>query len=300
MAATALDALQKSSHELLAVVTAPDRRRGRGMKVSASPVKNRALEYGLRVMQPHSLKNSDMQSDLAGLGADVFAVAAYGVILPDAVLQMPRLGCINLHFSLLPEYRGAAPVQWALIDGREKTGVTIMQVEAGLDSGPVLAQVEEPILPEDTTGSLTERLGVRGAELMVRTLDQLERGEVNPKPQDEDLATHAPKITPEAARIDWSHGAEDIERRVRAFDPSPGAWSMLGDRRLKIWKVEVPNVSGPSHVNPGILVLDGESMSVATGTNDLRLIHVQPEAGRRMTAQEFLRGHELASGTQLS
>lgn len=304
-AVATLDALQQSSHKLLAAVTAPDRPKGRGMPVTASPVKTRALEHGLRVLQPSGLKESAAQSKLAELGADVFVVAAYGFILPDAVLEMPRLGCINLHFSLLPRYRGAAPVQWALIDGLGKTGVTIMQIEAGLDSGPVLSQVSEPIRDEDTTGSLTERLASAGADLMVSTLDRVERGEVNPSKQDENLATYAPKITPAEARIDWSQAAEEIERRTRAFDPAPGAWTMIEGRRLKIWKAEVldesPNDPPKDPPNdPGILAIEGASLTVGSGASSLRLIEVQPEGGRRMSVQDFLRGHKLDSEMRLS
>lgn len=274
VAVATLDALKRSNHQLLAVITAPDRAKGRGMNVAAPPVKTRALEYGFPVLQPPGLKEAAVQSQLAELGADVFVVAAYGVILPEKVLDTPPLGCVNLHFSLLPEFRGAAPVQWALINGREKTGVTIMQIEAGLDSGPILSQDTEPIHPDDTGGSLSQRLAMRGADLMVDTLDRLERREITPEPQDEALATYAPKISPDDARIDWSQPAEEIERRVRAFDPAPGAWTMFDDKRLKVWRVEVVD-------------------------EDLRLVEVQPEGKRRMTADEFFRGRGSVSRIQL-
>jgi methionyl-tRNA formyltransferase len=290
--------LRESSHEVLAVVTAPDRPKGRGMEVAASPVKEAALAAGLPVLQPPTLKDPAVQSELAALGADVFVVCAYGLILPRAVLETPRLGAVNVHFSLLPAYRGAAPVAWAVLDGRGVSGVTIMQMDPGLDTGPILEQAEEPVRPDDDTGALEGRLAEVGAMLLVSVLDRLEAGTVSPQPQDDSTSTYAAKLTPEAARIDWSEEAKPIARRIRAFSPRPGAWTTLGGRRLKVWRASVPEAwstaagaAPPGPVPPGSVTAGpGGAMVVATGGGPLVLEEVQPEGGRRMAGSELLRG----------
>jgi methionyl-tRNA formyltransferase len=282
-----LNAVINSSHHVLAVVTAPDRPRGRGMNLQPSPVKMAA--DGLPVLQPASLKPSQVHEELAAFGADAFVIAAFGLIVPQAVIEIPKFGCLNVHFSLLPRLRGAAPVQYALIEGLEVTGVTIMQIDAGLDSGPILAQAEVPITAGDTAGTLERKLAERGALLMVEVLDRLESGGIEPQPQDESLATYAPKITPDDARIDWSQDVVEIVKRTRAFNPRPGAWTMLGSRRIKI--LEAVAISGLSGGDPGTIRRDGERLFVATGTTEVELRIVQPEGGRSMTAEEFSRGH---------
>jgi len=290
-----LQHLLASPHEVVAVLTVPDRPRGRGMEVSASPVKEAALAAGLPVLQPPTLRDPAVQGALADLHADVFLVCAYGLILPKAVLEIPRLGCVNVHFSLLPALRGAAPVAWALAQGSTTTGITIMQMDPGLDTGPILDQVAEPVREDDDTGTLEARLAVAGGRLAVSVLDRLEAGSVQPRPQDDAASSYAPKVTPEDARIDWAGDGAVIANRVRAFRPRPGAWTTLNGRRLKVWKATVlPDrtkaPAGTFSAGPG------GAMAVATGGADLVLEEVQPEGGRRMSGAEFLRGRRGEGG----
>lgn len=288
-AAAILDALSESDHKVCAVVTSPDRPAGRGLVTKPSPVKELALAKGYPVLQPQSLKSEPVGAELAALGADVFVVVAYGLILPRQVLQMPRLGSINVHFSLLPRLRGAAPVQWAIINGDSVTGVTIMQMDEGLDTGPILVQEQHKIDAEDTTGSLLSKLTEVGGKALLDAMERLERGELEPTAQDEELATYAPKISTEDARLDWGLSAEEIERRVRAFNPHPGAWTHVGGRRLKIWASEVAKADQlPSAL--GTMKQDDGELIVATGSGSLNILEVQPEGSSRMTAAEFLRG----------
>jgi methionyl-tRNA formyltransferase len=290
-----LERLLDSPHAVKAVVTAPDRPKGRGMEVAASPVKQRALAAGIPVLQPPSLRTPEAQAELAALGADVFVVCAYGLILPPAVLDQPRLGCVNVHFSLLPAFRGAAPVAAAMLAGLPVSGVTIMQMDPGLDTGPILDAVEEPVRPEDDTGSLEARLAIAGAGLLVSVLDRLEAGTVEARPQDGSQASYAGKVTPEDARIDWDQPGASIVNRVRAFSPRPGAWTTLDGRRLKVWRARPAGEprSGP----PGSFAGGAEgSLVVATGDGSVVLEEVQPEGSRRMPGADFLRGRRGAAG----
>jgi methionyl-tRNA formyltransferase len=290
-----LDRLLDSHHSVKAVVTAPDRPKGRGMELAASPVKRRALAAGIPVLQPPTLRTVEAQAELAAAGADVFVVCAYGLILPPAVLDQPRLGCVNVHFSLLPAFRGAAPVAAALLAGVPVSGVTIMQMDPGLDTGPILDTVEEPIRPDDDTGSLEARLAVAGADLLVSVLDRLEAGTIEAQPQDGSKASYAGKVTPEDARIDWDQPGASIADRVRAFSPRPGAWTTLDGRRLKVWRARAAGEPGggpPGSFAGGA----GGALVVATGDGALTLEEVQPEGGRRMSGADFLRGRRGAAG----
>lgn len=289
-----LEALLASPHPVRAVVTAPDRPKGRGMGLAASPVKEAARRAGLEVLQPPTLRSPEAQAALGGLGADVFVVCAYGLILPKAVLDLPRLGCVNVHFSLLPAFRGAAPVAAAVAAGLLLSGVTIMQMDPGLDTGPVLDRVEEPILPDDDTGALEARLAVAGAALLVDVLDRIEAGAVQPQPQDDALASYAGKVTPEDARIDWSGPAATIVNRIRAFSPRPGAWTTLDGRRLKVWRARP--TAGEGREPGSFAAAPGGEPLVAAGDGAVLLDEVQPEGGRRMTGAEFLRGRRGAGG----
>ncbi|MEA2591501.1 MAG: methionyl-tRNA formyltransferase [Actinomycetota bacterium] len=294
-AVPALERLLDSHHSVKAVVTAPDRPKGRGMELAASPVKQRALAAGIPVLQPPSLRTPEAQAELAAAGADVFVVCAYGLILPPAVLDQPPLGCVNVHFSLLPAFRGAAPVAAAVLAGLPVSGVTIMQMDPGLDTGPILDAIEEPIRPDDDTGSLEARLAVAGAALLVSVLDRLEAGTIEARPQDGSQATYAGKVTPEDARIDWGQPGPSIVDRVRAFSPRPGAWTTLDGRRLKVWRARVagePGGGAPGSFAGGA----GGSFVVATGEGALTLEEVQPEGGRRMPGADFLRGRRGAAG----
>jgi methionyl-tRNA formyltransferase len=222
-------------------------------------------------------------------------VCAYGLILPPAVLDQPRLGCVNVHFSLLPAFRGAAPVAAAVLAGLPVSGVTIMQMDPGLDTGPILDAVEEPIRPDDDTGSLEARLAIAGAELLVSVLDRLEAGTIEARPQDGTQASYAGKVTPEDARIDWDQPGASIVNRVRAFSPRPGAWTMLDGRRLKVWRARA--AGQPGRGEPGSFADGAEgSLVVATGDGALVLDEVQPEGGRRMSGADFLRGRRGAGG----
>ncbi|MCW3036538.1 MAG: fmt [Actinobacteria bacterium] len=294
-AVPALERLLDSHHSVKAVVTAPDRPKGRGMELAASPVKQRALAAGIPVLQPPSLRTPEAQAELAAAGADVFVVCAYGLILPPAVLDQPPLGCVNVHFSLLPAFRGAAPVAAAVLAGLPVSGVTIMQMDPGLDTGPILDAIDEPIRPDDDTGSLEARLAVAGAALLVSVLDRLEAGTIEARPQDGSQATYAGKVTPEDARIDWGQPGPSIVDRVRAFSPRPGAWTTLDGRRLKVWRARVagePGGGAPGSFAGGA----GGSFVVATGEGALTLEEVQPQGGRRMPGADFLRGRRGVPG----
>ena len=256
------------------------------MNLQPSEVKAAAVDAGIPVLQPPTLRSEEAQTALRELDADVYVVVAYGLILPKAVLDVPPLGCINVHFSLLPRWRGAAPVQWAILEGDAETGVAIMKMDPGLDTGPVYEMVPETIHAEDTSGTLAGRLAGLGAELLPGILDRLDQ--LAPAPQPEEGVTYASKLTPEDARIDWSLPAEAIRNRIRAFNPRPGAWTTLDGKRLKVWKAQ--STGEPSASPPGTLTVAGEKLVVDTGSERLLLVEVQPEGKGRMSAAEFLRG----------
>lgn len=285
-------------HEVVAVVTAPDRPRGRRLEVAGSPVKQAAKEAGIGVLQPPSLRRGRIPEWPA---ADIFIVAAYGLILPARVLSIPPRGCLNVHFSLLPQLRGAAPVQWALIQGLDHSGVTIMQMDEGLDTGPILAHVKEPITADDTAGTLERRLAHAGADLLIDTLQAVEAGTASPVPQDDAQATLAPSLKPSDARVDWSQTATEIANRVRAFNPNPGAWTMHGTRRIKIHRAAGhPSASrGP----PGEILIPpkgdcrADEMLVVCGNEGVLVVEeLQVEGKNRLAASDFLRGARLQGG----
>jgi methionyl-tRNA formyltransferase len=299
-AVTVLSALIGSHHEVIAVVTAPDRPKGRGMEVGPPPVKLCAEKAGIQVFQPSTLKTPEAQQRLSlyvEAGAEVFVVAAYGFILPKEVLELPRLGCVNVHFSMLPSYRGAAPVQRAIMQGRTSTGVTIMRMDEGMDTGPALDALEEPIFPEDTAGELEARLAVKGGDLLIEVLDRIEKNDIEPVPQDDSLATAAPKVTPDQARVDWKRPASEIDGLVRATNPRPGAWTTFRGRRLKVWKAAASSTESESGA-PGTFVQD-QAVLVNTGSAPLVLKEVQPEGKRKMTGDEFVRGYRPGAGEML-
>ncbi|MEX2587037.1 MAG: methionyl-tRNA formyltransferase [Actinomycetota bacterium] len=292
IAVDALRALVDSRHEVVGVVTGPDRPAGRGMQIQPSSVKAAAVESGIEVLQPDTLRSAEAQAALAGMGADLFAVVAYGLILPVEVLDTPPLGCINVHFSLLPRHRGAAPVQWAIIEGDAETGVSIMQMDPGLDTGPVLKTVIEPIGDEETAGELADRLAKIGAKALVEVVDDLENLEA--VPQADRGATYAAKLTGRDAEIDWSQPAVRIKDLVRALNPRPGAWTRFNGRRLKVLRTRV--VDRPSQEPPGTLTVGKVSVEVDTQSHLLELLEVQPEGKARMAAVDFFRGQHLTRG----
>lgn len=303
-AAIALDALLDSRHEVAAVVTQPDRPRGRSGTPVQPPAKERALADGLPVLQPETPRAPGFAEALAAYAPDVCAVVAYGHILPAEVLAVPKRGFVNVHFSLLPRYRGAAPVQRAVMAGETETGVTTFLLEPTLDTGPTLSVAREPIGPDDTAGTLMERLAVLGARLLIETLDGLEAGTLAPQTQDPRLATPAPKVKPEEGKVDWSHSAPEIADRVRGLNPAPGAYSNFRDKRLKIWRARVydPAPGGPVVAKgpPGSVVdLGKDRFGVATGDGVLELLEVQQEGHKRLDAGAFVRGHHPKIGEVL-
>ena len=292
-AATALAAILDAGHDVALVLTQPDRPQGRGLKLAPSAVKALALERHLPVLQPPTLKAAP---SLVGTEIDVLVVAAYGLILPQPVLDWPRHGAINIHASLLPRWRGAAPIQRALLAGDTETGISIMQMDVSLDTGPVIERVVVPIAPRDTTGTLTDKLAAAGAGAIVRTLAMLRKtGSVPAHAQDASAASYAAKIGRAEAAIRWNDDAAAIDRAVRAFNPSPGALAKLEGATIKIWAAEpAPGSLGP----PGLVVsADGNGLLVACGRGALRVRELQRAGGRRLAAAAFLAGHPVAAGT---
>jgi methionyl-tRNA formyltransferase len=273
-------------HEVVAVVTQPDKPNGRDHKLAPPPVKVTAQRLGIAVQQPPSMKDPAAVAALAVLNPDLIAVVAYGQILPKAVLELPLRGCINVHTSLLPCWRGASPIQHAILAGDAETGVTTMYLNEKMDAGDIILQRAEPIRPDDTSGALHDRLAKLGAALLVETVS-LE----NPprRSQDETQITYAKKLTKEDGRVDWTKPAVEIERMIRAFDPWPGTHTFAGELMLKLWRAEV--LPATSAV-PGTVL---EGLTVATGKDALRILELQPAGKRRMSAEEFLRGYKLAS-----
>ncbi len=292
-AAVALRALIEAGHEIPLVLTQPDRPAGRGMKLKMSPVKELALAQGLTMAQPENFKADESRHVVARVGADVMVVAAYGLILPQAVLDLPGLGCVNIHASLLPRWRGAAPIQRAIEAGDRETGITLMQMDKGLDTGAMLARAAVTILDGDTAGSLHDRLARLGAEEIVRLLPELAAGRVLATPQNADLATYAAKIGKQEARIDWSLPATVIDRRIRAFNPFPGAYARLGGETVKLWRAKPANGSG----RPGEVLETGrDQLRVACGDGALDLVELQQAGGKRLGVEPFLAGHPLRAG----
>jgi methionyl-tRNA formyltransferase len=292
-AAAALDALAAARHDIVLVLTQPDRPAGRGMKLTPSAVKQAALMRGLPIFQPTSLKTPEAQAELAAANADVMVVAAYGLILPQAVLDLPRFGCLNIHASLLPRWRGAAPIQRAILAGDTETGITIMQMDAGLDTGAMLLKTPVPILETDTAASLHDTLAAAGAAAIVAALANYPA--LVPQVQDDALATYAAKLSKDEARLDWHRPADALARAVRAYNPAPGAWTLLDGASLKIWAAQAVADSG----EPGeILHADADQLVVACGSGALALHEVQPAGSRRMSAAAFLAGRPLSPGTR--
>jgi methionyl-tRNA formyltransferase len=286
-----LQALLDSRHSVVAVYTQPDRAAGRGRKVSPSPVKQLALQHHIPVYQPVRLTTRDDQLELAALEADLMIVVAYGLILPQAVLNLPRLGCVNLHASLLPRWRGAAPIQRAILAGDSESGVCLMRMEAGLDSGPVLAEVRTDIAADDTAGSLHDRLSQLAAELLAAHLDDLELGVLAPTPQDESLVTYARKLDKSEAAINWQLDAMQLERQVRAFNPWPVAQAKYQGQALRIWSA---NAIDGGNGEPGRVVNAGrQGIDVVCGRGCLRLVTVQLPGGKPLNAADFLNARSV-------
>jgi len=317
LSCASLEALARDQQfPVAAVVTQPDRPKGRELKLQPSPVKALAQKLSLPVLQPAKARDEKFIAELRGLAPELIVVVAYGQILPQSILDLPRHGCLNVHTSLLPKYRGAAPIQWAIANGDAETGATLMKMDAGLDTGPIVAQRRTPIQPADDSATLHDRLARLGAELLRATIPDYVAGKIQPRPQPVDGVSHAPKIKKEDGRIDWNLPAQTIVNRLRAFTPWPGAYTFsLGvppsdgkaqlpeggtpnvahSTLLKIWKVEPVEKSGA----PGtILSADKNGIVAACGQGALRILELQREGGRRMNTAEFLAGHPLTPGAK--
>ena len=286
-AARHLDALLASTHQVVGVFTQPDRPAGRGNKLTPSPVKVRAVQHNIALFQPKSLRPAESQRMVAELQADIMVVVAYGLILPQAVLDMPRLGCINVHGSLLPRWRGAAPIQRALWAGDAETGVTIMQMDAGLDTGAMLCKLKCPITPDDTSASLYDSLAQLGPQGLLLTLEQLMQGNARAETQDDALATYAEKLSKEEARLDWRLPAVQLARYIRAFNPWPISYFLIEGQPVKVWKAEALDMNVA--VQPGtILQADRQGIRVATAAGVLNILELQIAGKKAMTAQDLL------------
>ena len=295
-ALVSLKALVESGQTPVAVLTQPDRPAGRGKKLTASPVKTYAEQEGVPVLQPQTLKDDAIVNELADLECDLMIVTAYGLLLPQAVLDLPRVGCLNVHASLLPRWRGAAPIQAAILAGDDTTGVCLMDMEAGLDCGAIYASEATPIDAVESAGELHDRLATMGASLLVEKLDDIVAGHIEPATQDETLATYAPKIRTADAELDWRLPAIDLDRRVRAYNPVPGAWFMLDDSRIKCWE---GHVVADADEAPGQVIAAGiEGVTVACAEGALTMTSLQRPGKRAVTGAEFAAQFELA-GRQL-
>lgn len=291
-----LHALDKA-FELIGVVTQPDRRAGRGMTIQYSPVKKAALDHDLPVLQPQSVSNQDFQDQLAALAPDIIVVAAYGEILPPSILQLPEYGCLNVHASLLPRWRGASPINAAVLHGDRTTGVTIMKMDPGLDTGPILSQQSCPIRADDTAGIVFERLAAMGANLIVKTIPPYLSGDITPRPQDDTAATYAPQLTREDGRLDFTKTADQLARQVRAYHPWPGSYTFIDGERLIVHKA-----SAKSETSPGVAVLTtaGDYPAAGTGKGLLVLETVQPAGKSSMSGAAYLRGKPDWSTLEIS
>ena len=292
-AVDALRAIAEAGFDIPLVLTQPDRPKGRGMKLQASPVKKTALELGFQVAQPESLKSESAQEMLRAVEADIMVVAAYGLLLPQAVLDIPRHGCLNIHASLLPRWRGAAPIQRAIEAGDSETGICIMQMDAGLDTGAVISHHPCPILPSDNAQTLHDKLAEIGAHAIVADLQH--HSQRNAQPQPEHGITYAHKLSKADAQIDWTQPAEAIERRIRAFNPVPGVWCDYHGKPLKIWAAQVSSAGG---VAGSVLQADKNGIQVACGSGSLLIQILQPAGSARMEAAAFLAGHPVAAGSR--
>ncbi|MEO3947535.1 methionyl-tRNA formyltransferase [Gorillibacterium sp. CAU 1737] len=295
-----LRVLLEEGHEVVGVVTQPDRPKGRKRVLTPTPVKEVALEYGLPVLQPERLRRPEGVAEVAKLEPDLIVTAAYGQILPKAVLDLPRLGCINVHGSLLPRYRGGAPIQYAVMNGDAETGVTLMYMAEGLDTGDMISKVVIPIHDEDTAGTIFDKLSVEGAELLRRTLPDLIAGRVTAVPQDEDAATYSPTIKREDELLDWSRSARELFNQIRGLNPWPVAYTHLNGEVLKVWAAAPPTGQASLEQAPGtVLTVKGNGIEVATGSGTLWLTQVQPSGKKAMDAAAFGRGGGIHPGDVL-
>jgi len=297
-AVPSLRALREAGYEISGVITQPDRRKGRGKKVVPPPIKETALALGIPVYQPDNPNTEDFLHQLAALSPNIIVTVAFGHLLKKQILNLPPLGCLNVHASLLPKYRGAAPIAWAIFNGEEVTGVTIMKMDEGMDTGPILAVRKEAIRPDDTTETLSQRLSEIGAELIVETLREWLAGRITPLPQDPSQATYAPPLTKGDGKIDWTRSALEIERQIRAMIPWPGAFTTIEGKILKIFKAKVVDMA--DDLKPGQSIITDDAWRVVTGNGTLELSEIQLEGKKRQEIHTFLKGFKSRGMLTLS
>ncbi len=295
-AVPSLKELIRSKHKVIGVVSQPDKPKGRGKKVLPPPVKVVALENSIPVLQPPKIKDENFYKIIRDISPDIICVVAYGKIIPKDILEIPPYGCVNVHASLLPKYRGAAPINWAIIKGEKVTGVTTMLMDEGMDTGDILLQEKTEIGEDETSEELSKRLSVMGAKLLLKTIDLLLEGKIEPKKQNDKEATYAPMLKKEHGLIDWRKSAEEIRNLIRGTQPWPGAYTWLWGKTLKIFSAKISNMKG----KPGeVLRAEKEALTVATGKGSLDIMELQLEGGKRLKTDEFLRGRKIAPGTVL-
>lgn len=292
-----LEAIIKAGYEVAAVVTQPDKQKGRGKEVKMTPVKECALRHGIPVFQPVKIKEPEAVAELEKYQADLFVVAAFGQLLSEEILNMPEYGCINIHASLLPAYRGAAPIQWAVLNGEKESGVTIMQMDKGLDTGDMLLKRSVELSPKETGDSLHDKLMRLGAELIVEALPKLEKGELVPEKQKDELSSYAKKLTKAMGQIDWSKDAVSLERWIRGLNSWPSAYTFFGGKTLKIWEAQVTEENGAQKAEPGqVISVSREGFTVACGQGALQILSLQLEGKKRVLTREFLLGYQVEPG----
>ena len=293
-----LEKIIEAGHEVIGVVTQPDKAKGRGKKVLFPPVKEKALEHNLTVYQPRRAREPEFIEQMRALNPDVMVVVAFGQILPKDILDIPKYGCINVHASLLPKYRGAAPIQWAVINGDAVSGVTTMQMDVGLDTGDMLLKTEVPLAEDETGGSLFDKLSTLGGELLIETLEKIQTGDIHPEKQDDSQAgEYARTLDKALGNVDFSMSAAAIERLIRGLNPWPSAYTFYNGKTMKLWKAEV--VPGTDAAPGQIVSVDKQSFTVQTGEGGLRILELQLEGKKRMDAGAFLRGCALSAGEML-
>lgn len=307
-AVNTLEAIVKAGHEVLLVVTQPDKAKGRGKKMMFPPVKEKALEYNLPVAQPEKVREESFIEELEQLKPDVIVVVAFGQLLPERILNIPKFGCINVHASLLPAYRGAAPIQWAVIDGLEETGVTTMYMEKGLDTGDIICQSRIKLASDETGGSLFDRLAIEGSKLLLTTLEQLENGTATRQKQDDSQSSYAKMLSKDMGCLDFSKDAVVLERLIRGLNPWPSAYTRLQDKMLKVFTAEVIDEEKANELVkanqvesvPGtVLAVDKKSFTIRCGNGALRILNLQMEGKKRMDTAAFLLGYDMHAGMQL-
>lgn len=299
-AVNTLEAIVKAGHEVLMVVTQPDKAKGRGKKMMFTPVKEKALEYNLPVSQPDKVREEAFMDELEKLKPDVIVVVAFGQLLPERILNIPKYGCINVHASLLPAYRGAAPIQWAVIDGLEETGITTMYMEKGLDTGDIICQSRLELSANETGGSLFERLAVEGAELLIKTLEQLQNGTATRTKQDDSKSSYAKMLSKDMGCLDFTQDAVVLERLIRGLNPWPSAFTRINGKTLKIFAAEVVDEQEDAGQTVGtVIAVDKRSFTVRCGKGALRILNLQLEGKKRMDTAAFLLGYDIHKGMML-